>query len=233
VDVHTPSTWHHGLVAEYWATVNLAAPELDSPAYRDHLRSPVLDAGCGAGRVLARLRDECFDADGCDASSDMLDHCRERVPDATVWVSKLHELSPPRRYQTILSCGVFGLGSTREQDVEAIQRLHDALLPGGTLLLDNEESPWEWQVRARGDPSGDPIALSSSVDAVDEDDRCVHMTMRAEASDGRIEEHALTMRQWYRDELEPLLHDTGFAAVEVLPGLDEHTLVYVATRQAE
>ena len=36
------------------------------------------------------------------------------------------------------------------------------------------------------------------------------------------------MRQWYRDELVPLLHAAGFANVEVLPGIDENTLVYVA-----
>jgi hypothetical protein len=68
---------------------------------------------------------------------------------------------------------------------------------------------------------------------VDEDDRCVHMTIRAEAADGRCEEHALTMRQWYRDELVPLLHDLGFASVEVLTGIEENTLVYLASRHGD
>jgi hypothetical protein len=52
--LHTPTTWHHGLVADYWATVNLEAPEL--ARCEKYLRSPVLDAGCGAGRLLAPLR---------------------------------------------------------------------------------------------------------------------------------------------------------------------------------
>lgn len=38
------------------------------------------------------------------------------------------------------------------------------------------------------------------------------------------------MRQWYRDELVPLLHDAGFASVEVFPGVDENTWVYIGTR---
>lgn len=63
---------------------------------------------------------------------------------------------------------------------------------------------------------------------IDHDDRTVHMTIRAEATDGRREEHSLTMRQWYRDELEPLLRRAGFAEVEVIQGVDEDTLVYVA-----
>jgi SAM-dependent methyltransferase len=226
--VHAPSTWHHGLVADYWATVNHDAPELD--LYRGYLRDPVLDAGCGAGRLLAPLRREGFDVDGCDASPDMIERCRRRVPDAKLWVSRLHELAPSRRYGSIVCSGVLGLGSTREQDVEALHRLHDALAPGGVLVLDNDEQPFRWRVRDWSTPSTGAISLSSRVDAVDDEDRCVSMTIRAESSDGRREEHALTMRQWYRDELEPLLHRVGFATVRVLSGANEHTLVYVAAR---
>ena len=227
--MHAPSTWHHGLVADYWALVNLDAPEL--ALYRRYLRSPILDAGCGAGRLLGPLRRQGFDIDGCDASADMIERCRRRVPDASLWVSPLHELDPPRRYATIVCCGVLGLGSAREQDVQAIERLYDALLPGGTLLLDNEERPFRWRVRGWNEPTKGEISLCSRVDAVDADDRCVHMTIRAETPDGRREEHALTMRQWYRDELLPLFRDAGFATVEVHAGIDECTQVYVAVRQ--
>lgn len=192
----------------------------------------MLDAGCGAGRLLAPLLELGFDVDGCDASADMVERCRRRVPEATLWVSALHELDPPRRYASIVCAGVFGLGTTREQDVRGLERLHDALLPGGTLVLDNEESPFDPRVRGWSEPSAGEISLSSRVDAVDEEDRCVHMTIRAESRDGRREEHALTMRQWYRDELVPLLHDAGFETVDVLPGVDEHTVVYVATRSS-
>jgi hypothetical protein len=50
--LHAPSAWHYGPIADYWALVNLDAPELDF--YEQYLRSPVLDAGCGAGRLLYR-----------------------------------------------------------------------------------------------------------------------------------------------------------------------------------
>jgi SAM-dependent methyltransferase len=227
--LHIPGTWHHGLVADHWATMNVDAPELD--LYRQYLRNPVLDAGCGTARLLAPLRREGFDVDGCDASADMIDRCRRSVPDATLWVSTLHELDPPRTYGSIICIGVFGLGSTREQDVRAVRQLHDALLPGGTLVLENDEQPFSWRVRDWNEPSADEISLRTRVDAVDEDDRCVHMTIRAEARDGRREEHALTMRFWYRDELLPLLEAVGFVSIRVLQGIDEHTLAYVAMRR--
>lgn len=226
--MHAPSTWHYGLIADYWALVNLDAPELD--LYEQYLLSPVLDAGCGAGRLLAPLRERGFDVDGCDVSADMIERCRRRAPDATLWVSALHELDPPRRYASIVCSGVLGLGSTREQDIRALNRLHDALLPDGTLVLDNEEKPFDWRVRDWGKPSDGEISLRARVDAVDEADRCVHMTLRAETPDGRSEEHALMMRQWYRDELLPLLRDAGFTNVDVLPGVNEVTFVYLARR---
>ena len=130
------------------------------------------------------------------------------------------------------------MASTRAKDEEGARRLHDALEPRGTLVLDNEESPWErWRPRdwshepdRKTTLDGVEFALWSRVDAVDEHDRCVHMTIRAQTSDGRREEHELTMRQWSRNELVPLLERTGFAAVDVKKGADEHTLVYVASR---
>ena len=228
--MHAPSTWHHGLIADYWALNNLDAPELE--IYEPHLASPVLDAGCGTGRLLAPLHEHGFDVDGCDVSADMLERCRQRVPGATLWVAALHELDPPRRYASIVCSGVFGLGSTREQDVQGLERLHDALLPGGVLVLDNEESEFTYEVRDWREPSDGEIRLSSRVDAVDEDDRCVHMRLRAETADGSREEYTLTMRQWYRDELEPALHTAGFASVDVLPSsVVENTFVYVARRE--
>ena len=229
--MHAPGTWHHGLVAEYWARNNIDAPEVE--LYRPYLREPVLDAGCGAGRLLGPWHDEGIDIDGCDASADMIARCRERAPGATLWVSRLHELDPPRKYGTVVACGVFGLGSTRDQDERAVARLHDALLPGGTLVLDNEETPFRWKVRDWNTPSEGEIALCSRVDFVDEDDHSVHMTIRAETPDGRREEHELTMRQWTRDELVPLLERSGFAHVEVKPGVDERFAVYVASRDGD
>jgi len=45
----------------------------------------------------------------------------------TLFVQPMHELDPPRRYKTIFICGAFGLGSTREQDFEALRRFHEYL----------------------------------------------------------------------------------------------------------
>jgi hypothetical protein len=169
--LHAPSTWHYGLMADYWALNNLEAPEVE--IYAPHLQSA-----------------------------------------------------------SIVCSGVFGLGTTREQDVEGLARLHDALVPGGVLVLDNEESEFRWRVRDWNEPSEGEISLCTRIDAVDAAERTVRMTIRATTEDDRSEEHAITIRQWYRDELEPALYAAGFADVDVSTSpVVENTLVYLARRE--
>src|SRR5436309_4669214 len=135
-------TWHHGLVAEWWAEFEIDGPEIQYFQHFVEEGQPALDAGCGTGRLLVPWLRAGLDVDGCDASADMVALCRERARreelEPTLFVQPLHELDPPRRYRTIVACGVFGLGGTRAQDEEALRRLHEALEPGGMLVLDNE-----------------------------------------------------------------------------------------------
>jgi SAM-dependent methyltransferase len=74
-----PQTWHHGLVAEWWAGMDLDAPELEAYAPHVDRGRPLLDAGCGAGRLLVPWLQAGLDVDGCDASADMVERCRDRA----------------------------------------------------------------------------------------------------------------------------------------------------------
>src|SRR5205814_9824854 len=136
----------------------------------------------------------------------------------TLFVPPLHERDPPRRYRTIVACGVFGLGSTRAQDEEALRRLHAALEPVGTLAIDIEV-PWanaplwrrwtreererlpmpvrEWGER-RPAPDGSERALRTRTLSVDPLDQSAVLEIEAAKwVDGRQvaqERHELTMR---------------------------------------
>jgi SAM-dependent methyltransferase len=236
--------------------MNLDAPEIE--AYRDYIDpdGPMLDAGCGAGRLLVPWLRLGFDVDGCDASADMIDRCRERAHgegfEPRLWVAPLHMLGAPRRYKTIVVCGVFGLGSTRAQDEQAIRVLYDALEPGGTLVLDNEvpyshAERWSWWAERPELPrpwssepdrgtvtDGSELALSARAVDVDPLDQSLRLQIRAEkSSNGAViarEEHELTMRMWFRDELVMAMRHAGFRSVDVAPGAEEDFLVYVARK---
>jgi SAM-dependent methyltransferase len=245
-----PQTWHFGLVAEYWAAFNTDGPEIDYFGRYVAAGQPALDAGCGAGRLLLPWLRAGYDVDGSDVSADMIARCGEQARldgfEPTLLVQPLHELDPPRRYRTIVACGVIGLGSTRAQDEEALRRFHDCLEPGGTLLLDNEvpySKSWRWSLwhkdkraelpepwpesdeRARKRaPDGSEYELRGRALAIDPLDQSVVFELRADKwIDGRhvaSEEHALTMRMYFRDELVLMLRNAGFENVQVSGGYD-------------
>lgn len=136
-------TWHYGIVARYWAENNTSGPEI---AYFQRLieqyGQPALDAGCGTGRLLIPFLRAGLDVDGCDVSGDKLSYCRQTAEREglapRLYQQALHQLELPRRYQTIVVCGVFGIGVSRAQDFIALQRLYEHLEPGGVLLLDHD-----------------------------------------------------------------------------------------------
>ncbi|MEP6979098.1 MAG: hypothetical protein ABI948_13690 [Thermoleophilia bacterium] len=47
-----PETWHHGLVADWWAEFSDAGPEIEYFRRFAESGQPALDAGCGTGRLL-------------------------------------------------------------------------------------------------------------------------------------------------------------------------------------
>src|SRR5262245_42057804 len=143
-------TWHYGLMARWWANFNVDGPEIDFFGQFVETGQPALDAACGTGRLLVPWVAAGLDVDGVDASADMIACCREaaervgRNPD--LYVQPLHRLDLPRRYGSIVVCGGYGLGATREHDLEGLRRLYSHLEPGGLLALDYavKELDTEW-----------------------------------------------------------------------------------------
>jgi SAM-dependent methyltransferase len=245
--VGEPETWHYGVIAKWWAEFNVSGPEI---AYFQRFieddGQPALDAACGTGRLLVPYLRAGLDVDGCDISRDMLALCREAAEReglaATLYAQALHELDLPRRYRTIVLCGGFGLGGTREHDLEALKRLYEHLEPGGLLLLDNEapyadKSLWpRWLKSGRDDlprpfrPPGErrrgsdgaEYELRSRVLTFDPLDQRVTLEIIGELwRDGELIEsgtHVLHMNLYFKNELLLMLERTGFVDVAVRGG---------------
>jgi SAM-dependent methyltransferase len=237
------ATWHYGLVADWWALFNTDGPEIDYFGEYVAAGQPALDAGCGAGRLLVPWLDAGYDVDGCDVSEDMLARCAERAHAAghqpTLVAQPLHELEMPRRYRTIVVCGVFGLGTTWEQDAAALRRLHDALEPGGLLLLDNEAPyaaadqwrSWTAEGRAalpeppkapkqrRAAPDGTERGMTSRMLASDPLDQTATLEIIGELwRDGELvatESRPLTLRLYLDAQVRAMLADAGFELTAV------------------
>jgi SAM-dependent methyltransferase len=239
-----PRTWHYGLVARWWAEFNHAGDE-ELAFYRSIIErsgQPVLDAGCGTGRMLLPLLQAGVDIDGSDLSPDMLAHCRAGADrlglETRLHAQPMHELDLPRRYRTIICCGTFGIGGQREQDRAAIRRWHDLLLPGGTLAFDLEmpygyasqwprwlpanrahlPEPWPDTGLRRQTGDGDEIELLSRVVELDPLEQRETRQMRARLwRDGRLiaeEDHTYQASLYFRNEVVAMLEQAGFTDVE-------------------
>jgi SAM-dependent methyltransferase len=239
-------TWHHGLVARWWAEFNLDGPEIEFFRSFVEAGQPALDLACGAGRLLVPYLRAGLDVDGCDVSEDMLARCRERAGreglTPTLHAQALHELDLPRRYRTILLCGGFGLGGRREHDAEALRRIHAHLEPGGMLVLDNQppycnpgwwrawtaegraELPRPWREYGERDRTadGDELALVTRLVALDP--LAQHATVQMRAGlwhDGELvaeEEHELEITMYFTHEVVLLLERAGFVDVSMRAG---------------
>jgi SAM-dependent methyltransferase len=236
-------TWHYGLIAKWWAEFNDDFRPHEIPYFRRFVEDgqPALDVGCGAGRLLLPYVRAGLDVDGCDVSADMIAVCREKASreglTPQLHVQPMHKLDLPRTYRTIYVCGAFGLGSTREQDVEALRRFHRHLEPGGTLLVDIEvpyaDAPvWRyWQKGERDalpEPAGRPrklhrtsdgseLGLHSRIVEVDPLEQRLTYEMHAEQwRDGKLEaeeDRLLHIGLYFGHELQQLLERAGFADV--------------------
>ena len=239
----TATTWHHGLIARWWANFNLDGPEI--AFFRPYVAAgqPALDVGCGSGRLLVPWVADGLEVDGVDASADMIDACgaaaRAAGCEPALYVQPTHRLDLPRRYGAIVSCGAFGLGASRSDDAEGLRRLRDHLLPCGTLALDYEvgefdddrwrgwrqqpadETPPPKQERRLG-PDGFHYALRHRIAAVDLAERSLTREMQAWQWNGdelvAHECHALVVNVYSSDEIVALLAAVGFADVRVLGG---------------
>lgn len=241
-----PQTWHHGLIARYWAEFNDDFRPHEIPYFQRFIEGdgqPALDVACGTGRLLLPFLRAGLDVDGCDVSADMIALCREKAEREglapNLYVQPMHALDLPRRYRTIFVCGAFGLGSDREQDLEALRRFHHSLEPGGTLLVDIEvpyADAEQWRYWPKGGRASLPEAaeppqgrrrardggeygLRSRYIAFDPLEQRVSLEMHAQMwRDDTLEAeevHRLDIGLYFKNELLLTLERAGFEDVVV------------------
>jgi SAM-dependent methyltransferase len=242
-------TWHHGLMARWWAEFNRGGRDVDQfLALLRNVDSPILDAGCGTGRLLLPLRQAGHDVDGIDAAPDMLAWCRRALDDAgldgNLYPQPMHQLDLPRVYGAIVVCGAFGLGGTRDDDLEGLRRLRAHLMPGGRLIMDHHlpnveqrrawanwiEAPllpadWPGPGDRRRAADGSELELRMRMTAFDPLDQTMTLEMRAaQIVDGvqaAMETASIDINLYFKPEIELMLRVAGFDDVRVTGGLED------------
>jgi len=234
--------WHYGLVARWWSEFMKGGEDIDYFCQAvAQSGEPILDAGCGTGRLLLPFLRKGFDADGSDASAEMLDWCQKAAKaeglKTGLHAQAMHELEIARRYQTILVCGSFGLGGSREDDLEGLRRIHEHLQPRGTLILDHyppegtasPQSPsaarrklardWPEQGDRRQIRDGSELDMRVRLRDFHPERRAVtrEISIRhfVEGTEAAEEIHTIDINLYSRQEVETALQSAGFRGIRV------------------
>jgi len=101
---------------------------------------PILDVGCGTGRLLLEYRAEGLDIEGVDNSPEMLSICRQKAIEqslqVTLYNQPMESLNLPRMYRTIMVPSYsFQLVTDPVAAINTLDGFFEHLLPGGTLYL--------------------------------------------------------------------------------------------------
>jgi SAM-dependent methyltransferase len=140
----TPDYEYYGLIAEFWDLFRGDTSTWDDRFfYLEAVRKygqPVLDVGCGTGRILLDFMQQGIDIDGIDNSPDMLRLCKQKAAKLnlkpTIYQQEMDQLELPRKYQTILvPSSSFQLLLDPALPPKAMARFYEQLLPGGVLVM--------------------------------------------------------------------------------------------------
>jgi SAM-dependent methyltransferase len=194
---------------------------------------PVLELGCGSGRLLLPLCRAGHTATGVDLSRTMLARCRERLDRAGASVKQratliradFRKLALGRRFPLIVCPFNAFMHLYTRKDVEAfLASVRKHLAPGGTFAFDvmNPDLAWlsrdptrRWaRTRFRHPRTGERMIYETDL-VYDAPLQIAFMRIyyaREKPSGGRGREQVvrLTHRYFYPLELEALLHHGGF-----------------------
>ena len=138
-----PGYDYYGLFADTWDMWRGdPANQEDRFFFLDIVRQygqPVLDVGCGTGRIILDYLSEGIDIDGVDNSPEMLAICRAKANQMglapTLYQQRMETLNLPRTYRTILApSSKFQLVTDLELARNTLRRFFSHLQAGGAFV---------------------------------------------------------------------------------------------------
>lgn len=204
-------------------------------------QGPVLELGCGTGRVLIPIAELGIPCTGLDASPRMLDALRRKAipPTLRLVCAPMQDFDlGSDRFALIFSAfRAFQHLQTIEDQLACLACVRRHLAPGGTLAFDVFGPIFESMHAAerpvtegvRFEHEGEEVVRHDAV-THDHAAQVIHVTMRYERrSGGEVlgdDTARFSMRYFFRFELEHLLARAGFADVTIHGGFDRRPWEY-------
>ena len=135
---------YRGAMAQFWDLLRGDTSNWSDKFFYQNIIAesgqPLLDVGCGTGRLLLDYMGQGIDMDGVDNSPEMLAICRQKAQklgiQPNLYQQTMETLDLPRKYRTIIvpSCS-FQLVIDPNDATEAMRRFFQHLEPRGTLVM--------------------------------------------------------------------------------------------------
>jgi SAM-dependent methyltransferase len=189
---------------------------------------PVLEVGCGTGRVTKEIAAAGVDIDGLEISPERLGIARQAMPagyTGRLFCADMRGFKLPGSYRLVmLPYRVLQELATAEEKIQCLSCVHDHLDEGGLVLVDNynpsismlaRDPGTSTRVMEKTGPDGESVRRTDRVVARD----CLNQTQQLEViydirhPDGQTEHFVIPYETSYlfRFELEHLLARCGFA----------------------
>ncbi|MEZ4771387.1 MAG: class I SAM-dependent methyltransferase [Caldilineales bacterium] len=227
--------------------------------FAERTGGPLLELGCGTGRLLLPLADAGFDVTGVDMSEQMLAIARAKLDAAdlseqvTLVQADMRDVRLEQRYRlAFIAINSFMHLTTMEDQLAALRTWRDALAPGGLLIIDVYNPNPQRLLEADGrvemqgrwfDPDTGATVMKHFTRTLDDARQLQHVLFIYDEvlPDGTVRRTLAPFqaRYLYRFEGELLLDKAGFTPEQVYGSYDldpyasdSERMIFVARRRA-
>lgn len=197
---------------------------------------PVLDVGCGTGRIYLELRRAEVDAYGIDISEEMLAVLEQKAAEVDltphVRLADMTTFDPDREYAlVVVPFRTFLHNLTLADQKTALRNFRNALAPNGRLALNFFVPSFEVICETYGEREtrtvtheGDEYVITDVTDIEDEIDQIVEAERTVEHDGEVIRAAAFRLTLVSKTEFELLLETTGWSDWRGYGGFDREPL---------
>jgi SAM-dependent methyltransferase len=206
-------------------------------------RGPVLEVGCGTGRILLPTFEAGIAIDGFDLEPGMLEVLRRKAEGLgikpRVWRADMRDFTMPRRYALItIPFRAFLHNLTTEDEIRTLRCCREHLQPGGRLVFNVFHPSFGKLTEPDGVPfvekefpnpeTGRTVSLVATAWR-DRVNQMLKVEREVKETDTHgysltTHRHGFSLRWVYKAEVELLLRAAGFSRWSVLGGFDGRAL---------